>query len=153
MRIKEEITANEEKTSSSSAASTPSHIDKPPPKTKYNIPEHRISCEITNSSPIQSNEEHIYTNGFSNFNSVNSNNEIDSDPSNYRNERSLETSEICNMMLGCDLSSSTSGVDTSTAGSSSFSDSNNGVDRKQIESNESGISSDKFDEHSTSLVI
>jgi len=81
LRIKEEITANEEKTSSSSAASTPSHTDKPPPKTKYNIPEHRISCEITNSSPIQSNEEHIYTNGLSNFNSVISNSEIDSDPS------------------------------------------------------------------------
>ena len=153
LRIKEEITANEEKTSSSSAASTPSHTDKPPSKTKYNIPEHRISCEITNSSPIQSNEEHIYTNGLSNFNSGISNNEIDSDQSNYRNERSLETSEICNMMLGCDISSSTSGVDTSTAGSSSFSDSNNGVDRKQNECNESGISSDKFDEHSTSLVI
>ena len=82
-----------------------------------------------------------------------SNKKLLSDKNTFRDENNLETTEICNMMLGCDISSSTSGVDTSTAGSSSFSDSNNGVDGQQRDCNESGISTDRFDEHSTSLVI
>merc|ERR1712038_857980 len=63
LRIKEEISANEEKTSSSSAASTPSHTDKLPSNTKYRTQGQRFSCEITDSSQNPSNEEHIYSNG------------------------------------------------------------------------------------------
>ena len=154
LRIKEEITANEEKTSSSSAASTPSHTEKLLSNTKYRTQGQRFSCEITDSSQIQSNEEHIYSNGVHDYNhdvtSI-SNNKLELDKKTLREDNNLEATEICNMMLGCDISSSTSGVDTSTAGSSSFSDSNNGVDGKHRD--ESGLSSDRYDEHSTSLVI
>ena len=153
LRIKEEISANEERTSSSSAASTPSHTGgNSSSNTKFAI----SSCEITDPSQNQSNnKEHIYSNGFNSYNGINatSNNKANSDKNSFRSENGMETSEICNMMLGCDISSSTSGVDTSTAGSSSFSDSNNGVDGKPRDCNESGISTDRFDEHSTSLVI
>ena len=155
LRIKEEITANEEKTSSSSAASTPSHTEKLLSNTKYRTQGQRFSCEITDSSQIQSNEEHIYSNGVLDYNNHDvtsiSNNKLELDKKTLRDDSNLETTEICNMMLGCDISSSTSGVDTSTAGSSSFSDSNNGVDGKHRD--ESGLSSDRYDEHSTSLVI
>lgn len=142
-------------TSSSSAASTPSHTGKSPSNTKFSISGNKISCEINHPSQNQPNAEHIYSNGFNNYNSINepSNNKVNTDKNSFRSESGVETTEICNMMLGCDISSSTSGVDTSTAGSSSFSDSNNGVDGQQRDCNESGISTDRFDEHSTSLVI
>ena len=67
----------------------------------------------------------------------------------FRNE---SDQEMCNMMIGCDISSSTSGVDASTAGSSSCSD-NNGIEGKIRNCNESGPNTNMFDDHSTSLVI
>merc|ERR1712088_1170788 len=103
----EEITANEEKTSSSSAASTRSHTDKLPSNTKYRAQGQRFSCEITESSQKQSNEEHIYSNGVHDYNNP-------------------DVSSISNNKLKLD---------------------------KTTFRDESGLSSDRYDEHSTSLVI
>merc|ERR1712083_994998 len=97
---------------------------------------------------VETKIDHIYSNGTNNSNSLNFSSIKNVAPEN--SFRKDPEKEMCSIMLGCDISSSTSGVDTSTAGSSSYSDSN-AVDGKNRDCNESGLSSERFEEHSTSL--
>ena len=154
LRIKEEINANEEKTSSSSASSTPSHSAIISSSTQYQISGYNnsyTSKHIEGSVPTINKTNHIYSNGTEDMNVLTlAQNSLQKISNNSPRNKSEQ--EMCSMMLGCDISSSTSGVDTSTAGSSSCSDSN-GLDGKNRDCNESGLSRDAFDEHSTSLVI
>ena len=156
LRIKEEINANEEKTSSSSASSTPSHTSTTPSSIPYTMSENINSYDtasIKQSNVLRDTTEHIYSNGIlDDRTSLNLKSNNVRKISGQRNRNEAEQQDLCRMMLGCELSSSTSGVDTSTAGSSSFSDSN-GLDGKMKDCNDSRLSTDKFDEHSTSLVI
>ena len=150
LRIKEEINANEEKTSSSSAESTPSHTPRSPLIATYSMFGTSNSHEPKNSTDSRNEKgatDHTYENRANNgeVNQLQLNRKADS----FRNE---SEQEMCSMMMGCDISSSTSGVDTSTAGSSSCSD-NNVMEGKMRSYNDGGPIQDKFDEHSTSLII
>ena len=147
LRIKEEIVANEEKTSSSSAASSPSHSPFAPSSTYFSSSLENEKCE---SKVATINEKcpkfRIYSNSINSEDMDSKQSSKERTSSNFRNEAE---NEICKMITSCDISSSTSGVDTSTAGSSSCSD-NNGGDGKTKAGDRT---TDMFDEHSTSLVI
>ena len=156
LRIKEEINANEEKTSSSSASSTPSHTSTTPSSIPYTMSENINpygTAHIKQANVVRDTNEHIYSNGtLDDRTGLNLTSNNVKKISGRRSRNEAEQQDLCAMMLGCELSSSTSGVDTSTAGSSSFSDSN-GLDGKMKDCNDSRLSTDKFDEHSSSLVI